>query len=127
MSGIFTLDSLLALIITFFIITASLYLVMQPEVSRDEYLYQLSLDILTSNEKNDGFERALDGDLGTLEYSKLMLPNSVCYQLEIMNESNTLVFFDDTDCELPESYSIGRRSFIAEDNFYIASLRVWFK
>jgi len=127
MTGIFTLDSIIAIVVAVGMITAIVFLVSQPKVSSDEYLYKVTLDILTIAEKRGDLSKAVRGDPWAIQDFKGVLPRSVCFQLDIYNETNGLVLHDDTKCEKPNKYMLGKRSFVSDKKFYVANLKMWYK
>ena len=129
MTGIFTLDSILAIAIAFGIITTSLYLISTPKISLEEYLYQFSSDVLAIAEKGDFLKKAVNGDPSGMEELKLSLPDNVCFDIEIVNETDILIFHDyKAGCSaIPEKYSQAKRTFVSNSSFYISTLKAWYK
>ncbi len=127
MTGILTLDSLVAILVALGMITASIYLVSIQEVSGDEYQYQLASDILAVAEKTGALDYAARGNSYELEKLQVSIPATVCFGLEIQDREENLVFSSrDTACPTtPEKYIQTRRTFVSNSHFYIATMRVW--
>ena len=127
MTGIFTLDSIMAVVVATGMITAAVFLVSQPKASSDEYLYKVALDVLTIAEKRGDLGKAVKGDSWAIQDFKGITPKNICFQLDIYNETNGLVFHDDTQCGKSDKYMLGKRSFATDKKFYIAKLKMWYK
>jgi hypothetical protein len=129
MTGIFTLDSIMAFAIAFWIITASMYMISTPKISLEEYLYQFSSDVLAIAEKGDFLKKAVNGDPSGMEELKMSLPDNICFDLEIVNESSILIFHDyQAGCPtIPEKYSQAKRTLVSNASFYISTLKAWYK
>jgi len=126
MTGLFTIDSLWALIVALGMITVSLYLVSTPKISYEEHLYQVSLDLLTVAEKQGYLKKAVGGDPIGVEKMQSSLPDDMCFDLDIFDQNNDLIFHHSTECEEPIRSSLVRRSVISNSKFYIARLRMWY-
>lgn len=126
MTGLFTVDSLWALVVAFGLITVSIYLVSTPKISYEEHLYKISLDVLTVAEKQGYLEKAVDGDPIGVEKMRSSLPDDICFDLDIFDQNNDLVFNYNTGCGEPERSSLVRRSVVSDSEFYIARLRMWY-
>ena len=125
MTGIFTLDSIMALVIATVVLTMSIYLLAQPKTQTTDYLYQLSLDLLTVSEEKHFLQDALRGDFAGMEKLKAALPPQVCFQLSVKNESNALVYSGENGCVVGDVYAVGRRTFVYNEGFYVSEMRVW--
>ncbi len=126
MTGILTLDSITALLIATVVLTAVLGMVSQPKGSDTEYLYQVSLDLLTILEENGGLHETVDGGDSRLDEVEALLPERFCYRLDV-RESGVLAYTGDRGCVESQDYSIGRRAFVSGGRMYVAEMRVWFK
>lgn len=127
MTGIFTLDAFLAITVAFSMLTASYFLMSTQKIDKNEYLYQVALDILTIAEKNGKLARALDADTSGIEEYKALLSKSICFSINIQNSTGSQVFHDDTNCDQSESHVIAKRTVYHNEQFYISSMRVWYK
>lgn len=119
----------MALVVALGIITASLYLISAPKISHEEYLYQFSSDILSIAEKKEFLKRAVNGDSSGIEELKSDLPPNICFDLRIVNETDSLVFHDNKDgcLTIPDKYSQAKRLFVSNSSFYISTLKAWYK
>jgi|GEM_PF-2684641 len=129
MTGILTLDSLLAMVVTLVVITASLYLVSSQKISSEEYLYQFSSDVLSIAEKKEYLRKAVNGDSSGISKLNSSLPSSICFDLEIVNETdNTVFYYNKAGCSpLPCRYSQAKRLFVSDSKFYVSTLKAWYK
>ena len=127
MIGLFTLDTVMALMIAVTIITASVFLLAEHETYSSEGLYQIAQDMLAVGEKTGDLSSALDGDPSTIDEYQTLLGNRVCFELRIKNQSNSLVYYHETDCAKKGSYVVAKRSMVHDNRFYIASARVWYR
>ncbi|MBN2014241.1 MAG: hypothetical protein JW778_03585 [Candidatus Altiarchaeota archaeon] len=126
MTGLFTVDSMWALAVALGIISVSLYLVSTPKISYEEHLYSLSLDVLTVAEKQGHLRKAVDGDPIGVEKMRSSLPDDLCFDLDILDQNNELVFHYGSECEEPKRSSLVKRSVVSNSQFYVASLRMWY-
>ncbi|MFH0860377.1 MAG: hypothetical protein V1921_04195 [Candidatus Altiarchaeota archaeon] len=127
MTGLFTLDTILAITVAFSMITASYLLLAGQKIDNREHLFQTSADILTIAEKNGRLSRAIDGDKSGINEYKGLLSSGVCFSLDIENTSGSIISHDDTGCDMPDSYAIARRTVYHNRQFYISTLRVWYR
>ncbi len=126
MTGIFTLDALVALAMATVIISASIFLFSAPKYPSREYVYQLSTDLLAILDENAGLERLTVGDTTKLYELKATLPQKICLEIKIIDSNDIVIFIEDSGCEEGE-YAISRRSFIKDSERYISEARVWLR
>ena len=127
MTGIFTLDAIMALVIATIVLSMSIYMLAEPKKQTNEYLYQLSLDFLTVAGEKHMLQDIVGNDPSKLEELKSVMPPQMCFQLSLKNESGSLVYSDDNGCSQPVDYAIGRRTFTKDARFYVAEMKVWLR
>ncbi|MFH1055382.1 MAG: hypothetical protein V1744_04740 [Candidatus Altiarchaeota archaeon] len=128
MTGLFTLDATMAVVITTLVLATAMYMLLEPKGHETrEHLYQLTGDLLAVAEETRTLDRIVRNDLAGWENLKSNAPQNVCLQLNVMNETDNLVYTDETECEVTDFYTVGRRTFISDSKFYSAQMRVWLK
>ena len=127
MSGVFTLDAIVAVTLASVILSASVMLFVEPKRAGNKYLYQVSTDVLTILDENGGLILLAGGDSSKLNEIKTALPQKFCIDMRVYNSSNMLVSFEDGDCGTSGDYAISRRSFVNNQVFYVAEAKVWLR
>ena len=135
---ILTIDVILALVISSFLVVAMLFLLSQPKIPVDEYLYRIGLDVLAISEKDYSFNAAIDGNKSGLNEWFATMPNTICLNLTIYNNDSEIVYTNSSDCDTPVVYVLAWRSVVhaygTDDtcatssngvDYYIASAGVW--
>ena len=126
MTGIFTLDAVVALSIVTVLLTASLYMFSEPKTVGMKHLYHTATDMLAILDANGGLDRLVVGDTSKLDELQSSLPQKFCYELTLVNSTDDVVFKKNSGCQ-QKKYSISRRSFARENIFYIAEVRTWLR
>lgn len=123
MSGILTLDGILAFLAATAILASSMSLMSEekPQVKMPEYI--MLEDTLAVLEQQGALEQATRGSDSLLEQTRSLTPAQICFELKIINSSQETVFSDVHDCLLEGDITVVRRSFVTEDGFYLAELR----
>lgn len=135
---VISLDALIALTILFsMILIATAYMSQVSfEAKNSLILRENNLDIATVLEKNGEFENAVNTDkVNSLRSYINKLPNSLCVEIEIFNESDlntSIMSVLRGGCKKSTSDSATvNRSFLVETNndvnFFIARTRAWFR
>ncbi|MFC2163267.1 hypothetical protein ACFLRF_06255 [Candidatus Altiarchaeota archaeon] len=127
MTGIFTLDAVIALILTTIVLTTSLAAVRQDKYPGNEYIYQLSVDSLAIMEAQGALGKLAEGDESGYDEIRSILPQKLCIEVQVINSTGIITHQIASHCSEPVDYAISRRSFISDGRFYIASAKVWFK
>lgn len=127
MTGLFTLDTIVALLIAVTMMTAAMSIIGEKKSDTTENLYQVSQDILLLGEKTGDLSKVVDGDPSGIEEYDMLLKNRVCFELRIKNQSDILIYYYETDCDKKNSYTIAKRSFVHNRNFYIADMKAWYR
>lgn len=128
---IFTLDSILALIVTVTIITGTLSYMSQ--VSKIPYnkqaLNRIGQDSLTLLEKDQILKQAVEtGSNATIAVFLDSLPNQICVIVDLKaTDQSTLQSTVKTGCSSSDESLIVRRVFIASFTTYYAEAELWYK
>lgn len=127
MTGLFTLDAIMALLIAFTMITSAVLILGERQSDTTGSLYQTTQDMLVLGEKTGDLGRAVDGDPSGMEEYDVLLKNRVCFEIRVTNQSDSIVYYYETDCAKKSSYVVAKRSFVHNRNFYIADMRAWYR
>ena len=136
----FTIDVLLALMITFFTFVIVFKMLTSYTVEGLQFvqLRTFSLDALALMEKSGYLSDAARGPAEPVASTSLrnfimQTPPQICMQVQLLNSSlNEIYSVDKTGCELGgEEYQVAWRSFIVRHNstsydFYLAKLSSWY-
>lgn len=126
-------DSFLGLTIIAFVIIASLFYLSQINFSswNSVYLINSARDVAIVLEKSDSFKNSVFLNSSELITEKLnATPDSKCFEVSIFGEN----YVDPKIVSLKpgcvklfrEKFSIDR-SFVVDNNFYLAKVEVWYK
>jgi len=127
MTGIFTLDATLALVLSMLVLGSAVYLIAAPKTQSNEHLFQSAGDLLTVAEEDHLLARMVNGDGGATQKLKAAMPAQTCFELYLRNSTGGLVYSDSTSCKKTSDYVIGRRTFVTQSGFYSAEMRLWLK
>ncbi len=127
MTGIFTIDSTVALAMAIVIMSTVMYMIAEPKPNKDEYLYEISTDLLTVADNRKALHKAVDGDTSGIELIKAATPPQLCLSIDITNQTKHIVFSTNTGCAQSMEYTVTRRNFIQNSKIYTAQMRSWFK
>jgi hypothetical protein len=127
MTGIFTLDATMALVLSMLVLSTAVYLIAAPKAQSSEYLFQSAGDLLAVAEEDHLLSRMVQGDSGAAQKLKASLPPQACIELYLRNATGGLVYSDSTNCAKSDDFVIGRRTFVSDSAFYSAELRLWLK
>jgi hypothetical protein len=124
---VLTLDVIIALIIASFLVASIMYLVTQPKINVFDYLYKVALDFLTVAEKDGSLNAAVNGNSSRLNDFIASMPDTLCMNVTIYDNSSGIVYTNSSDCPAPVTYVMAWRSFMNGTDFYMASGGVWRK
>lgn len=129
---IFTLDAILALLISGTLIMTSLHYFSKTEniPYTQQSLYKISLDSLAVLEKDETLKTAVEENSITQIQSFLdSLPEQICSNITVYNTAqNNLLSAEKTECSSSDEKLFVRRVFVANDfGVYYAEMVSWFK
>ncbi|MFH1055428.1 MAG: hypothetical protein V1744_04970, partial [Candidatus Altiarchaeota archaeon] len=84
-------------------------------------------DFLTVAEKDGSIGAALEGDSTSLGQFIDEMPNNLCLNITVVNESSGVLYSGASGCPEPVKYVIGRRTIVNNTVNYMAKLRVWYR
>jgi hypothetical protein len=127
LTGIFTLDSVVAFTMATIVLTSCLFLLTEPKYAGGEYIYQVSTDVVSILDENGGLQELAGGGNSRLNELKSVLPTKLCIEVMVLNSSDDIVFMEESGCPTVGKYTVSRRSFVKDRVFYIAEVKTWFK
>lgn len=127
MTGIFTLDAVMALVIAMVVLSSCIYLISTPKRQVNERLYDISLDLLAVAGEEHFLQDAVRGDSSGVDRMKAAMPANTCFRIDVKNESGALVYTGGSGCREFGEYALGRRTFASGGGFYVAEMRVWLR
>jgi len=127
MTGIYTLDAVIAILIAFMILTSAVVMLSAPKKQGSQKLYAVTSDLLAVAEKNGGLAGAVDGEYGKIDLMKTVVPAQTCFKLTIRNITDDIVYSDDTGCQEGKDTVIVRRVLAHRESLYTAEMRAWLR
>lgn len=129
--GIFTIDAILALLISSAVIVYSFVLLGQNNnIEDDTDIITIAYDTLTVLEGSDVLSNAVNqNSIATISQFMNNLPAHICANISIYTiTSQQILSANKQNCNSSEQVSIARGAFIANNtNVYYAEMMAWYK
>ena len=130
-SVLFTLDSVLALVIALIVLLSVIFTLRSLTINRwtETNINELSMDYLTILE----YDNTLSATVVTEDTTALKTflnantKDSICGRIKIYDSTDTLILLETkTGCYNSDELFVTKRSFIANDAYYYAVLEGWY-
>jgi len=127
MTGIYTLDAVIAILIAFMILTSAVIMLSEPKKQGSQKLYAVTSDLLAVTEENGGLADAVDGEHAKIDLLKTVVQAQTCFRITIRNITDDIVYSDDTGCQEGKDTVIVRSVLVHREGLYTAEMRTWLR
>jgi len=128
---LFTMESMLALIITLVIVLSAVFALKSINMNawRDTNLNELGMDYLTLLENDGTLRQAVISSDGTQikSFLNVFVRKNICAKIKLYDETNSLLLVEaKTGCLHSNTLEVTKRSFVANGDMYYAVFEGWY-